>query len=173
MSVLPSPAGQPGGDLLQLPAVAIRVAEGCSGEVRASRGVEARRLHLLDLADVDAAIDQIMAGGLDVLDDQDVGLGGPRLSRRPAPLAELDRAPGVRWGELHVPDLVAEDQVDVQPPAEALVEGLGPVNVGDGQRHDLEVHVHAETVGRLAGGLTDYVGTTHGDLRHWCGNTVT
>src|ERR1700733_8196105 len=124
MSLLPSPAGQPAGDLLQLPAVAIRVAEGCAGEVRAPWRVEARRLHLLDLADVDAAFDQISAGGVDVLDDEDHGLGGARLRIR-APLAELDRASGVRRSELHVADLFADHQVDVQPPAKTLEKGLG------------------------------------------------
>src|SRR5690349_6367938 len=114
MSVLPSPARQPSRDLLELPAVAIRVAEGRAGEVRASRRVEARRLYLLDLPDVDGAIDQIVAGGVDVLDDEDVGLGGARLSRRPASLAELDRTPGVGRGELYGPNLVAKDQIDVQ-----------------------------------------------------------
>ena len=50
---------------------------------------------------------------------------------------ELDRA-----------DVVAEVEVGVQPPSEALVEALCPIDVGDGQRHDLELHVDRAPVRR-------------------------
>ena len=53
--------------------------------------VEARGPRLLHLADVDAAADEIVPGGVDVLDHEDQPLGGSRLSRRAA-LADLDRA---------------------------------------------------------------------------------
>jgi hypothetical protein len=67
---------------------------------------------------------------------------------------------GVNWTGA---DLVADNQVDVQPPAQTLVERLGAVHVGDRQGHDLEIHVHAESALRLAG-LTAYIGATHDDL---------
>src|SRR3954454_4907118 len=50
ISVLPFPAWKPGRDLLELPAVAIRIAERRAGEVRAPWRVEARRPALLNLA---------------------------------------------------------------------------------------------------------------------------
>src|SRR5512133_4307634 len=112
MSVLPLPAGEPGRDLLELPAVAVGVAERCAREVRARVLVEARGPRHLHLADVDAAADEIGPGGLDVVDHEDHARGGPRL-RRGATLAELDRAPRVGRRELHRADLVADDQVDV------------------------------------------------------------
>src|SRR5689334_10201330 len=100
-SVLPFPAGEPGRDLLELPGVAIRVAERRAREVRAAWRVEARGLHLLDLTDLDAAIDEIVSGGVDVLDDEDQAVRGARLSHLAA-LAELDRAPRMGRRELHI-----------------------------------------------------------------------
>src|SRR4051794_38156892 len=67
-SVLPFAAGEPGRDLLQQPAVAIRIAERRVREVRAPFLLEARRPALVHLADVDAAADEIVAGGVDVVD---------------------------------------------------------------------------------------------------------
>src|SRR5688572_9516930 len=93
-SVLPFPAWESGRDLLEQPAVAVLVAERRVGEVRAPWRVEgeARRLLLLiDLADVHSAADQILPGGVDVLDGEEEPVKGPRLHRREA-LADLDRA---------------------------------------------------------------------------------
>jgi hypothetical protein len=47
----------------------------------------------------------------------------PRLSHCAA-LAELDRALRVRRRELHRPEVVADDQVDVEPPSEAACRFL-------------------------------------------------
>src|SRR6476659_2566244 len=123
MSLLPFSAGEPGRDLLEHPAVAIRVAERRAREVRALFLLEARWPRLLHLADLDAAADEVVPGGIDVGDHEDHPLSGAGLSRRAA-LAELDRAPRVGRRELHRPEVVADDQVDVQPPSEALVEAL-------------------------------------------------
>ena len=60
-------------------------------EVRAPRTVEARGLSNRYLADVDAATDEIVPGGVDVGYDEDQSLSRPRLGVRAA-LAELDRA---------------------------------------------------------------------------------
>src|SRR4051794_4452223 len=165
MSVLPLTAREPGRDLLQLPAVAVRVAERGPREVGARVLVEARGPADLHLADVDAAADEIRPGSVNVLDREDHGLSGPRLRRRAA-LAELDRARRVGRRELHRADVVADDQVDVEPPPEALIEALGPIDVGDGQRHDLERHVHAQCALRPARRFAAYVGAGHVDL-HW------
>src|SRR3954453_3695152 len=92
-SVLPSPAGEPGRDLLEHPAVAVGVAERRSREVRALpfRGVEPRGPGLLHLAGVGAAADELVPAGIDVVNHQQHRLSGARLGRRAA-LAELDRA---------------------------------------------------------------------------------
>ena len=89
------------------------------------------------LADVDAAADEIVPGGVDVFDREYQPVSGPGLSRREA-LAEVDRALRVGRRELHPPEVVAGGKVGVQPPSEALVEALRPIDIGDGQRHDLE-----------------------------------
>src|SRR4051812_41529760 len=142
MSLLPFPARKAGRYFLEHPAVAVRVAERRAREVRALtfRRVEARGPRLLHLADVDTAADEIVPGGIDVADNEDHRLSGARLSRRAA-LAKLDRARRVGWRELDRPDVVANDQIDVEPPPEALVEALRAIDIGDGQRHHLERHV--------------------------------
>src|SRR5215208_3605582 len=120
MSALPLAAGEPRRDLLELPAVAVRVAERGPREVRARVVVEPGGSVHRHLADVDAAADEIVPDSLDVADDEDHARGGSRL-RRGATLAELDRARRVGRRELHRPDVVADDQVDVEAPPEALV----------------------------------------------------
>jgi hypothetical protein len=50
--------------------------------------------------------------------------------------------PGVGRRELQRPKAIAAGQVGVQPPSEALIEALCPIDIGDGQRHNLEFHVH-------------------------------
>src|SRR5687768_459560 len=126
MSVLPLPAGEPGRDLLEQPAVAIRVAERRVREVRAPWQIEARGPTLVHLADIDAAADEIVPGGVDVFDREDQPVSGPRLRPREA-LAEVDRALRVGRRELQHPELVAGSQVGVQPPSEALIEALCPI----------------------------------------------
>src|SRR5215207_7826588 len=136
MSVLPSAPGDPGRDLLEQPAVAVRVAEGGVREVRAPGQVEPRGLRgLLDLADVDAAADEIRPGGVDVLDRQVQLLEGPGLHRRDA-LPEVDRSLRSRRRHLHLPE-VAEVDIDVQPPPQALIEAKRPIDIGYWHRHHL------------------------------------
>jgi hypothetical protein len=47
----------------------------------------------------------------------------------------------MRRRQLNRPEGVANDDVRVQTPSEALVEALGLIDIGDGHRHDLELHV--------------------------------
>src|SRR5689334_6372495 len=92
-SGLPSPPREAVVDLLENPGVAVRVGErrGCPVGALAFRHVDARwRRHHLDVADRDAAADEVVAGGIDVADDQDRALGGAGLGVGAA--AELDRA---------------------------------------------------------------------------------
>src|SRR4051812_7304401 len=164
MSVLPAAPGDPGRDLLEQPAVAVRVAEGGVREVRAPGQVKPGGLRLLlHLADVDASADEILPGGVDVLDRQVELLERPGLHRRDA-LAEVDR--GLRAGRrhLHLPE-VAEVDVDVEPPSQALVEAQCPIDVGDWDRHHLEPHVDRRELRHLRGTGGAYVGAVHVDLR--------
>ena len=50
----------------------------------------------------------------------------------------MDRGLRLRRGHLHHAEVVAGADVGVQPPSQAQVEALGPIDIGDGQRHDLE-----------------------------------
>ena len=95
------------GDLLQDPRVAVGVRERGAAEVRAALRVEARDaalagLDVPDLADLDAAGDQVVTGGDDVVDDEEQALQRAGRHRRRA-LPELDRGLRAGRGELHAP----------------------------------------------------------------------
>ena len=93
-----------------------------------------------DLADLDAAAQQIGTRGLDVRDDEVHVLGrSGRGGRHLRP--ELDRAgrPGRR--ELDDPEAVVEREVGIEPPAEPRVELLRALDVGDRDDNDLELQV--------------------------------
>src|SRR5213596_2183563 len=94
MSVVPFPPRDPARDLLEQPAVAVRVAERCVREVRAVWQVEPGGLRLLlHLADVDAAADEILPSGVDVLDRQVHPLKGP------GSIAVMPGTPFPKWIE--------------------------------------------------------------------------
>ena len=97
-----------------------------------------------DLADVRAVADQVVAGGLDVVDDQVHVLHRARRHRR-QPHPELDRGRRARRGELHDPVVLVDREVGVEPPPEALVERLGAIDVGHRQHRDLVAHRDAGT----------------------------
>src|SRR3954449_7283638 len=69
-----------------------------------------------------------------------------------------------RGRELHPSDVLAGAEVGVQPPPEALIEALRPIDVRDGQRHDLEPHVHALSALHPARRFAACVGAGHVDL---------
>src|SRR5215467_5645854 len=136
------PAGQPGGDLLDQPRVAVGVGEGAERPVAGAFGVGAglpclgrERRAVPDLAGVDAAAGEVGVGRHDVGDDQ------PSYGRagrgRDEPGAEGDRGRGARRGELDDAKAVQRGDVGVEPPAQALVELLGTVDVGHGNDLDL------------------------------------
>ena len=90
--------------------------------------------HLMDeLADLDSALDELGAGGLDVGDDEvQAPHGAGRRIRDPR--ADGYRARRARWRHLHDAKRIAGAVVDVQVEAHLLdVEGLGPVDIRDGQ----------------------------------------
>jgi hypothetical protein len=136
------PPREPLLDLLQAPAVAVGIGERCPAEVRAALRVGAAPalagFVVPDLADVDAAADQVVAGRFDVLDRSDTGPAGTQRQGRPA-VPELDRSRRAGWSELHRARVLVGLEVDVETPSQTLVEGLGAVDVGDRQRRDLSL----------------------------------
>src|SRR4029453_14716917 len=118
-------------DLLDGPAVAVGVGE----EDEAAPG------EVLDLAGLDAAVEELGAGGVDVGDAQletghRAGLGVREAG------AQGDRAGRAGRGELDKAEVVADLVVVVGVEADLLgVEPLGPVHVADGDRDQLELQI--------------------------------
>jgi hypothetical protein len=81
---------------------------------------------------------------------------------RGEPGAERDRDAGARGRELDDAKAVEGGVVGVEPPAQALVELLGPVDVG--YRDDLDLQVHVDRPGGRAVARVVYFGGAHGCL---------
>ena len=118
------------------------------GLVRTGVGVGGAMKHF---ADLNAATEQILAGGLDVIDDQIQALG--RAGSRPGDvLAEDDRARGARPRELNDAKILTVVVVGVEPPPEPRVELLRAIDIRDGDNYDFELHVdfrNASLAGRV------------------------
>ena len=127
-------SGQPRGDLLEKPAVAVRIAERGKRAIAALLGIRTAnpeapkkvglvRTSVNDvglvkyLADLDTATEQVLADGLDVGDDQVKALGGAGCCRGDV-LAEDDGALGARRRELRCAEVVTGREVSVEPPSE-------------------------------------------------------
>src|ERR1700730_11763970 len=135
-------AGQPRRDFLEQPAVAVRIFERRERAVAAVLGIRTADAHtskqewlvrarvhafvVKHLANLDATIEQLFAGGLEVGDDQVHALGGAGRRRGDVP-AEYNRAPGARRRELHHAKVFTIVEVGVQPPPELRVELLSAV----------------------------------------------
>src|SRR3954451_5687471 len=140
-------------DLLQEPAVAVRGAE--RRERPVARVVPRRPRHpclgagvvedpagvVEDLADLDAAADELVARLIDVEHGQLESLEGAG-GRSGQTLTEDDR--GLRPGrrELDDPEVRARGEVGVLAPSQGGVERLGTIDVGDRDDDDLEFHGH-------------------------------
>jgi hypothetical protein len=83
-----------------------------------------------NLAHVDAAGDQVVAGGVDVVHRQDRAVDRARLGGSD-PLAEDDRRLRTGRSELYPPEVLVGDVVDIQAKSQFLVEALGPIDVRD------------------------------------------
>src|SRR5882724_11916521 len=135
------PSGQSRGDLLKQPAVAVRIFERGERAVAAVLGIRTanpdppKQIGLVradvrvagaveHLADLDAATEQLVAGGLDVGDDQVQSLGGAGC-RRGHVLAEDDRGRGAKGSELDHAEVVTGGEVGIEPPTQADVKALG------------------------------------------------
>ena len=106
------------------------------------------------LADRDAAIEQFLAGGVDVGNDQVQALGGAGC-RRGDVLAEDDRGRRAGRRELDDAEVVAGGEVGVEPPAEILVELLGAIDFRNRDHGDLKLHVERPRIRDIDGGGTD------------------
>ena len=120
-------SGKPRRDLLEQPAVAVRIIERSEGAIAAILGIRAAdpepakqvglvraRVHdagvVEHFTDLDAATEKLVADGLDVRNDQVQPLGG--AGRRGGDvLAKDDRAPGARRRELNHPEVVTDGEV--------------------------------------------------------------
>ncbi len=91
-------------------------------------------------ADLDAAIEQVLAGGFDVGDDQIQALRG--AGRRGGDvLAEDHGSRRAGRGELDHAIVVGAGEVGIEPPAELCVKVLGAIDVGNRDDGDLELEV--------------------------------
>ena len=90
------------------------------------------------IADLNAAIHQIVAGRQDIGDDQVQALGRTGC-RRGDVLAEDNRATGARGRELNHAEVVTTVEVCVEAPPEPGVELLRAVDVQDGDDDHLEL----------------------------------
>src|SRR5262252_5362710 len=109
------------------------------GLVRACVDVVATVEHF---AYLDAAIEQLFAGGFDVGDDQVQALCGAGC-RRGDVFAENDRASGARRRKLDPAPVVTVGEVAVEPPSEPRVELLRAVDIRDRDDDDLELHINS------------------------------
>src|SRR5215472_18449126 len=139
-------AGEPRRDLLHQPRIAVGIGEveerPVTGALRVGTGLarlRGERRAVPDLADLDATAGEFVMGRYDVRDDQPC-LGRARRGGGESD-AERDRGRGARRGELDDAKPVEWGDVVVEPPAQAHVELLGPVDVRHGDDLDLELHV--------------------------------
>ena len=96
----------------------------------------------VDVADVHAVVLELPVRGLDVADHQLQAGGGAGRGVVEA-LADRDRAPGARRRQLDEPDAVRGAFVVVGVEAHLVdVEILGPVHIGDGDKHEFKFPVH-------------------------------
>jgi hypothetical protein len=93
------------------------------------------------IAHIDAARDEFGARRHDVGDDEIESLRRAGCGGRDS-LAKVDRARRARRRELHGPKRVTDDEVGVEPPAQAAVEALGSIDVGHRDDDGLELQVH-------------------------------
>src|SRR5215472_1594360 len=141
-------------DLLELPGVAIRVAERSKGKVAAMTGVRptdatvafgtelSTRFRSMEyLTDFDTAGNKLFASRFNIGNYQVETLGRARRGRRYL-RAELDRAPRAGRRELDHPESVVEWEICIQPPPKLCVKRFRAINIRDWNDDHLELHVH-------------------------------
>ena len=122
-----------------------------------------RRAVVEHLARLDAVRRELVARGLDVGDDQVQALRRPGRGRVSFVPNWIEHA-GARRRELDDPEAVVDGDVGVEPPAEARVELLRAIDVGDRDDDDLELHVDRSGGGIFSRDLIVSLGAVHLDL---------
>src|SRR4029079_12666188 len=143
-----SAPGQPSPTLLERPAVAVGVIEEGEGVPLPALPVDPFPvLEMTDRTDVETASRQLRMRRFDVLHDELQALD--RAWCRPdRAFADHDRATRSRWRQLDDAEVFVRLVVDVDREADLLaVEGLRPVDIGDRDRHELELVVHRQATG--------------------------
>src|SRR5215207_4528013 len=135
------------GYLLHTPAVAVRVAEEDAPHIVQVFSLLSRAVSPLvedlELADIDASLDQLGAGGAHIPDDQEHAVYGAWFHIHRS-FSQMDRARGPGRGQLNEAEVVADPEVDVHLEPNLLgVEISGAINVRDRDRHDLYLPVHS------------------------------
>src|ERR1700692_3110301 len=128
-------SGPPNGQLLQRPAIAVGVTE-----------VDKRAPgQYLDLAHLDATIDELSPGLSDIPDD-DLEAGDRARLRVDKPGAERNGTGRSGRGDLHKSDVGVDPLVVVRiEPNLIHVKGLGAVHIGHGLDHELDLPAHRLT----------------------------
>src|SRR5690349_24853688 len=93
-----------------------------------------------NLANLDTPLHELRARGHDIRYDKVKSLHGARFLRRDAG-SKQNRAMRARRCEVHDPKLITLREIDVEPPAQPLVELLRAIDVRHGNDHDLQFHV--------------------------------
>src|SRR5207253_3972444 len=172
-------SGKPRLDLLEQPAVAVRIAErgeraiagmvGCGPADPTARAVtlelSPRRPGVEHLADHRTTDDELVACSLDVGDDEVKALGRARRGRRDV-RAELDRTPRAGRRELDYPEAIIESEIGVQPPPQAPVEALGAIDIGHRNDDDLELQIDRRSSRRVCAAFIARLCNAHCDLRN-------
>ncbi len=143
-----------GGAFLDGPVIAIWIVEEDEGVPIASPTFgDAGFVVLLDGGNRNVVLDELGAGGIEIVDDQDDSFAEAGWSVDDA-VSEDDGAAGTWWSELDEADAFVCDGVVVEVEADLIaIEADGAVDIGDGDGDDFEFPVHREgpffSVGRV------------------------
>ncbi len=170
------------GNLLEQPAIAVRIAERGERSIAATLGI--RTLHPNSpeqIGLVSAGIDAV--GVMEHLANRDAApqagrCARPRCRRRSGTtpgrsrgaaavtfVPKMTGGPPSRAAELDPPKVVfSGGKVGVEPPTQAAVEALGAIDVPNRNDHDLELHVDGSRHRRLDRSFAAYLSIAHVDL---------
>src|SRR3954462_4207259 len=117
-------------------------------------------VEMKDLGHIDAARDERGARRRHIRDDQEHSLSGAGHGRR----RQMNRAWRSGRCQLHRSKVLPDHEIGVERPAQRLVEGLRAIDVGYGDRDDLELQIDGRGVRKLRGGFIDRLCAAHCDL---------
>ena len=161
VEVAESSSGKPRLDLLEQPAVAVRIAERgvravgatVAGRGPARRGPPKAVKWNASLTSTPRPMSSARAASMSDTTRYRF-LDRARRGRRDS-LAEVDRARRAGRCHLHHPPVLAAGEIGVQPPPQALVEALGAIDVGHRNDDDLELQIDRRGGGHVGGVFID------------------